>query len=228
VVGARLGSAVPVPVRLAVWGLLVALSVTFSVALRAARAVGAKVTLIVQVAPTAKLAPQLLVCAKSPALAPVKPILLMVNTTPLEFASVTACDPLVVPTFWPLKVRVVGKRLGGAVPVPTRPAAWGLLLASSVTVSVAPRVPVPVGVKVTLMVQLFPAARLVPQLLVCPKSPPFAPVTAMPLIVKAVAPGFASVRAWDALAVPIVWAANVSVAGERVGSAVPVPARLVV
>ena len=51
----------PVPVRLAVRGLPVALSVTASVALRVPAAVGLKVTLIVQLAPTARLAPQPLV-----------------------------------------------------------------------------------------------------------------------------------------------------------------------
>jgi len=53
----------PVPVRLAVCGLFVALSVTLSVAVRVPAAVGLKVTLIVQFAPAATLAPQLFVCA---------------------------------------------------------------------------------------------------------------------------------------------------------------------
>ena len=54
---------VPVPVRLAVCGLFVALSVTVKLPLRVPVAVGAKVTLIVQLAPAATLAPQLFVWA---------------------------------------------------------------------------------------------------------------------------------------------------------------------
>ena len=97
--GARLGRAVPVPVRLAVCGLFVALSVTVKVPVRVPVAVGVKVTLMVQVAPAATLVPQLLVCPKSPLLVPVNVTLLMFNTTPLVFENVIACAALVVPTF---------------------------------------------------------------------------------------------------------------------------------
>ena len=60
----------PVPERLTVCGLPVALSVRVTAAVRVPAAVGLKVTLIVQLAPAATLAPQLLVWAKSLALAP--------------------------------------------------------------------------------------------------------------------------------------------------------------
>jgi hypothetical protein len=170
---------VPVPVRLAVWGLLVASSVTVNVPLRVPVAVGAKVTLMMQLVPAATLVPQLFVCPKSPLLVPVKAIFAMFNTTPLGLESVTACAVLVVPTFWPLNVRVVGERLGSAVPVPVRLAVWGLLVPLSVTVKVPLRVPLAVGVKVTLIVQLVPAATLTPQLFVCPKSPLLVPAKAM-------------------------------------------------
>src|SRR5438128_10096125 len=101
---------------------------------------GVKVTLIVQLPPAATLAPQLLVCPKSPGLVPVKPMLVMVNATPLGFESVTTLAALVVPTLWlPKSGTGEGERLGGAVPVPDTPEVWGLLLALSVTVSVALR-----------------------------------------------------------------------------------------
>ena len=74
----------------AVWGLLLALSVTVNVAVRDPVAVGVKVTLMVQVAPVAKVEGQLLVCPKSPELVPVKPTLVMVKAAPLGFESVTA------------------------------------------------------------------------------------------------------------------------------------------
>ena len=64
----------------------------------------------------------------------------------------------------------------------------GLFVALSVTVRVAVRVPVAVGVKVTLIVQLDAAATLVPQVLVCAKSPLWVPVTAMLVMLNAVLP----------------------------------------
>ena len=82
--------------------------------------------------------------------------------------------------------------------MPETPAVWGLLLALSVTVNVALREPVAVGVKVTLMVQVALAAKvegLMGQLLVCPKSPGLVPVKPMLVIVKAVPVGLESVTA---------------------------------
>ena len=78
------------PVRLAVWGLLVALSVTVKVPLRVPVAVGEKVTLMMQLAPAATLAPQLLVCAKSPLLVPAKAMLVIPSAVLWELVSVTA------------------------------------------------------------------------------------------------------------------------------------------
>ena len=59
----------------------------------------------------------------------------------------------------------------GITPVPVREAVCGLFAALSVMVSVPLRVPLAVGVNVILTVQVVLGARLVPQLLVCPKSP---------------------------------------------------------
>ena len=70
-VGERLAEdAAPVPERLTLCGLPVALSVRVTAAVRVPAAVGLKVTLIVQLAPAATLDPQLLLSAKSLALAP--------------------------------------------------------------------------------------------------------------------------------------------------------------
>src|SRR5437762_4467646 len=102
---------------------------------------------------------------------------------------------LVVPKFWLLKVSVVGERLGKPAPVPERLAVCGLLVALSVTVKAPLRVPVAVGVKVTLIVQFAPAASEAAQLLVCPKSPLFVPAMAMLVIVSAVLWEFVSVTA---------------------------------
>src|SRR2546423_14378025 len=104
-----------------------------------------------------------------------------------------------MPTFWlPKSGTGDGERLGGATPVPETPAVWGLLLAFSVTVNVALREPVTVGVKVTLMVQVALAAKvegLIGQLLVWPKSPGLVPVKPMLVMVNAAPLGFESVTA---------------------------------
>src|SRR5450432_1259936 len=81
-----------------------------------------------------------------------------------------ACAALVAPTVCEVNVRLVGLRAAEgptAVPVPVRLAVCGLPAALSVTVTVPVRVPAAVGVKVTLMEQLAPAATELPQVLVC-------------------------------------------------------------
>src|SRR4030081_2434216 len=131
---------------------------------RVPSAVGVKVTVIVQLALIATLLPQVLVCAKSPLAA----MLLMVNVAVPVFLSVTFCEAFVVPTCWPLNVRLLGVSLTkGASPVPVRLTVCGLPAALSVTLTFAVLVPFAVGVKVTVMVQLAPAATDFPQLFVC-------------------------------------------------------------
>jgi hypothetical protein len=70
---------VPVPVRLTLWGLPVALSVRVTAALRVPPTPGVKVRLTVQLAPAATPDPQVLVWAKSPGLAPVSAMLVRVK-----------------------------------------------------------------------------------------------------------------------------------------------------
>jgi len=123
---------------------------------------------------------------------------------------------LEVPTFWFTNAGTgEGERPGRPTPVPVTPAVWGLLLALSVTVNVALRVPTTVGVNVTSIEQLAPAARLAPQLLVCAKSPLFVPVKAMFVILSAELVPFTNATAWGALVELTVWLANVSEAGDR-------------
>src|SRR5438093_578159 len=124
--GERLGSATPVPDTPAVWGLLLALSVTVNVALREPVAAGVKVTLMVQVPLAAKvegLMGQLLVCPKSPGLVPVKPMLVMISRVSGGVESVTAWAAPVVPTLWfPKSGTGDGERTGSDTPVPDTPA----------------------------------------------------------------------------------------------------------
>ena len=186
---------VPVPVRLTACGLPEAVSVIVSVPLRAPVAVGVKVTSIAQLLPAATDPLQLLVSAKSPVVA----MLVMLKGAVPLFPSVTTCGALVVLTTWPLKVTLFGATLAvAAVPVPLRLITWGIVLASSVTVSVPPRVPVADGVKVTLIVQLPPVGTEPLQLFVCAKSP----VVAMLLMLRVAEPGLLRVTGIIALVVP--------------------------
>ena len=77
--------------------------------------------------------------------------------------------------------------------MPDRLTDWGLLAAPSVMVTEAVRPPLAAGVKVTLMVQLAPAATELPQLFVGAKSLALAPETAMLLTLKAALPELVSV-----------------------------------
>ena len=87
----------PVPVRLTVSGLLVALSVTVIAAVRLPAAVGVKVTLIVQLPPAASELPQVVVSGKSPALGPVTATLVMLKAASLLFVRMTVCAGVEVP-----------------------------------------------------------------------------------------------------------------------------------
>ena len=83
------------------------------------------------------------------------------------FLSVTDFAALVVFTTWLPNARLVLDKLTtAAAPLPDRATVWGLPVASSVTVIVPGWLPVAVGVKVTLMEQLPPAATEAPQVLV--------------------------------------------------------------
>src|SRR5581483_5132910 len=97
-------------------------------------------------------------------------LVMLKDAAPL-LVKVTDCAVLVVPTAWLLNVRLVLDKLtAGApllVPVPVNVIDCGLPLALSVMLILPVRVPVAVGEKVTLMLQLAPAANEAPQVWVC-------------------------------------------------------------
>jgi hypothetical protein len=146
---------IPVPVRFTCCGLPPALSVMFMVAERFPLAVGVKVTLKVQLAPTATVVPQSLVCAKSLGFGPAMAILVMTNVDWPVFVSVVVCAALVEPIGGLPKESLFGDRVTVVleldVPLPVKLAVWGLLKASSETLKDATRVPKAVGVKVTFI-----------------------------------------------------------------------------
>jgi hypothetical protein len=83
----------------------------------------------------------------------------------------------------------VGERLTtGAVPVPERLTVCGLPLALSVMLTEAVRLPLAVGLKVTLMAQLLPAATELPHVLVWAKSPALVPVNTRLVMLKVALP----------------------------------------
>src|SRR5438067_1446456 len=129
-----------------------------TLAVRAPVAEGLKVTVMVQLALTASvlgLSGQVFVWAKSPALVPVSPTLVMVRGAVPLLVSVTGWPALVVPVGWLPNERLVGERVtAGAVPVPLSATVCGLPPALSLMETLALRLPVAPGVKVTLMVQV--------------------------------------------------------------------------
>jgi hypothetical protein len=152
----------PVPLSPRLCGVSAALSAIDTPAEREPEAPGENVTEIVHVAFTpsvAGLSGHVFVCAKSPAFAPATAIPVIANGAVPEFVSVAVFAALVVPTVWLAKVRLVGVSVtAGAVPLPVSGTVCGLPPALSVTERLAVRLPVVVGVNVTEMAQLAPAA----------------------------------------------------------------------
>jgi hypothetical protein len=112
------------------------------------------------------------------------------------------------------------------VPVPVRVTICGLPTALSVMVIAALRFPVAAGVKLTLIVQLAPAATELPQVVVSGKSPGSAPVTAMLAMLKVRLPLLVRVTDCAGAVVPTNWLPKVMVVAESsTPGAAPVPVR---
>ena len=157
----------PEPVRLIVCGLPIAVSVTWTEALRPPVARGANVTVIVHLAPAFNEDGQLFVCAKSVGFAPVILMLLIVTAAVPVLVRVATFDGLVAPTFTFPKFRDAGESVtvAAGIPVPVSPTLCGLPIALSLMVTNPVNVCPAAGVKVTLMVQLAPAASVLPHVL---------------------------------------------------------------
>jgi hypothetical protein len=150
-----------------------------------------------------------------------------------EFVRVADWAVLATPILVLLNVSVVGAAtaVGTATPVPVNEANCvepEILLALSVKVTYALRVPDAVGVKLTVTTQLAAGASVrVHVLVVCAKSPAFTPVSVMPLISSVSVPGFFNVIVCVALVTPMLVLLNVNDAGVSVvdGMPYPVPVR---
>jgi hypothetical protein len=137
---------VPVPARLIDCGLVGALSTMLNVPVREPVAVGLKVTLMAQFALVARLAGQLLVCEKSP----LAEIVLIVSAFVPQLVNVTICAVLVVPTFWPVNVKLPGETQAATGTGPTvRPT---LVLCTKLpSVALMVKVAVPCGVALVVV-----------------------------------------------------------------------------
>src|SRR5256884_258480 len=227
--------AVPFPLSVMICGLPPALSVSDSVPVRAPEAVGVKVTLMVQVPPapkitrlnsshgsTAHVASRLIEAENE---------LILKASAPVFFSFFFFNDPATTGIYSLSLHDALPIPTPGAVPFPLRENICGLPPASSASDSVPVRAPEAVGVKVTLMVQVPPAAKvagLVGQalapVLVAAKSPE----AANELIVKAAAPVFVSVTVIGALVVASSWLPKSRPVGANPtpGEFEPVPLRL--
>jgi hypothetical protein len=138
--------------------------------------------------------------------------------------SVTIWAGPVVLTGTEAKYRLVGVSLA-VEPTPARLTCCGLPAALSVTLSIAARVLDAVGLKVTRMMQLAPAANELPHLGYCAKSAASVPVIAMPVTVNVVDPTLLSVTIWAGLVAPMPTAPKLRLKGES-RTVVPIPTRL--
>ena len=189
--------------------------------MRVPAAVGLNTTLAEQLAAAARLAPHVLAeMAKSAAFVPeiVTPFTVMDEPSP--FFSVATREALVDPTAVPAKVRLVGLAETPLVPRPETATVCGLLLSESLKLSVAVRVPVAVGPKMILTVQLAPAASAEPHvLLYTEKSPGLTPENVMLLMLIDAALPLVSVMTFCPPLFPIATEAQLWLVGETVTAA---------
>ena len=99
------------------------------------------------------------------------PICVMSRVALPVFVTVKFWAELVEPPSWLPNAKLVFEKLtcGLPVPVPERATDCGLSGALSLRVTAAAKEPTPLGANWMLIVQLAPAAKLVPQVLVSPK-----------------------------------------------------------
>jgi hypothetical protein len=205
--------------------MLLLLSVMVRVADRVPLAVGANVTLTVQLPFAARELPQVVVSPKSVELAPEIAMPLIDKATLPVLFRVKLCAALVVPTVWLPNTRLVAVMPAiGLLPVPARLTVCGLPPALSAMLTEAVRFPMPPGVNATLIVQLAFAATEPGHVLVTAKSPGSVPVAPILVIAKAPFPLLVSVTVWAALVVFKFWLAKVRDPTERLTAGpLPVP-----
>jgi len=194
---------VPLPVKVIDSGESAALSVNTNVAVLVPAALGANTTLMVQVAPAATLDKQVFVWLKSTAFVPVMATLAKISGTCPVFVTVTDCVVDALPTrLDPKPTLVVLLDTTGVPAVPVSATVCGELPALLTMVSVPVLVPAAVGVNVTEIVQLAPAARSWPLMqVVIGETMVKSPLTLRVETRSARLPVFDNVTVWAALVV---------------------------
>ena len=191
------------------------MSVMVMAAFNTPPAAGAKWPWMVQLAPAARLVPQLLANSNEEAFVPVTAMLVMERAVVPVLVMVTDCELLAEPTVVVGKVRLVAERVtGGWTPVPLSAMVCGELEALSVMVMAAVSAPVVVGPKWPWMEQLAPAAREEPQEFTNTNEEAFVPVSAMLVMASGVAPVLVRTMYLEALAVPTCWLPKASLVAE--------------
>jgi len=209
----------PVPVREDFCGLLFAESLTLNVPVLVPVAVGLNTTLIVQCVLAAKLVVQVVdKVLKSPVIE----LAMLLRARVWLLVRVNTLAALVVPTVCEANVALVGVNVAGRAPVPVSGTFCGLLVASSLIVRFPVRVPSCVGVKVTLTMQLIPAAKVLPQGFVLVASAK-SPLVAMLLMFSTAVPVFETVTLFAGEVVLITVLENVREAGVRLTIGPPPP-----
>ncbi len=187
---------VPVPLNFNCCGLSGALSVIEIAPVRVPIVVGLNVIVKVQLAPGLTAEPHVLLWLNGP----VTPMLEIFRTPNPVLVRVAVLARLVVNTTCVRNVRLVGDNFtAGLTPTPARETDCGLPLALSEMMRLAVRVPVALGLKVTLIVHAAPGAIDVRQLLVWPKFRAFVPVMPIPMMVRLMFPAFCNVILWEPL-----------------------------
>ena len=210
------GAATPGPLNAMLCGEVLPLSVIVIAAVSAPVFVGAKCPWILQFAPAARLAPQLVPITKEDALLPLTAMLVIDNVVVPVLAMTTVCDALDAPTAVEGKVRLVADSVtGGGTPMPLSATLCGELPALSEMVMAAGRYPDLVGAKCPWIEQFAPTSRLDPQVFKKTNDEAFVPVTAMLEINSGTVPVLVKTRVWDALVFPSWTDPKLSEAAER-------------
>lgn len=129
----------------------------------------------------------------------------------MPLVKATGCGTLDVPICTLPKFSEVGKRLGSVVPVPFKLTVCGLPSALSSTVTVPVCGPIAFGEKVTLIVQVEPAATPLPQLSTSTKSP----LSSMPAMCTGLVSLLSRATLCTGLLVPTCWGAKFKLEASR-------------
>jgi len=139
---------------------------------------------------------------------------------------VTVLAVLVFPTTVALKLRLFVENVTGVVPVPVRFTVCGLVSALSVNVTTPVAEPSAVGEKIIPTVQLEPAARLMPHVLLAATAN--GPLELMLVKLSATLRRFVTVIVFVELVLPTANVPKFKLAGEKLTGALPFPVRLTV